>query len=553
MQTRSFSIILIAFTAVIVFASCSKKSNTQGRYIPKTASMVLQINGEALTAKLPWEEIKTNELFKEIYADTAVSSYIKSVLDNPEVTGIDIKKDLSFFVQKDTSGSYAAVEGVINDASKFKSFLNNSGDKTAEREKDGIHFLANGKINSSWNKERFVIVIDAPNIPSAGKFPHGYDSASTIPTMYKRDLSATTAKLFSLEEENSLAKNEKFSELVNTKADLHFWFNGESINSSSMTMSPLSMMNLNKLYEGIIVCGTANFENGKIVAEIKSYAGNQMTEIWEKYSGSKVNSDMLKRIPGNDIAALIAMNFKPEGIREFLKLAGMDGFANLGASSFGFDLDDFIKANKGDVILAISDISHDSLRKPDAQLLFSVSIGDKNSFSKLIAAGKKLSVEKMGDSAANKFYSNSNENYFVIGNNKERIDKYIGASNNNNFPFLEKINTSPIGAYINFQYILGAMKTDATKDSLEFAQYNATLKMWDNLISTGGGFKNGAITQHVEINLVDKTMNSLKQLNNYLGVMGTIEKKKKAAGYKWDAAAMKMDSLKLDRQINLPR
>jgi hypothetical protein len=51
--------------------------------------------------------------------------------------------------------------------------------------------------------------------------------------------------------------------------------------------------------------------------------------------------------------------------------------------------------------------------------------------------------------------------------------------------------------------------------------------MWDNLLSTGGDFKNGGITQHMEINLVDKTTNSLKQLNSYLGVMGSIEKKKK--------------------------
>lgn len=544
MQTRSLSFILIAFTAVIIFSSCSKKSNTQGRYIPKTAAIVLQINTGSVTAKLPWAEVKQNELFKDMYADTAVAAYIKAALDNPENTGIDIKNDIIFFVQKDSTGGYAVIEGMVKDAAKFKQFNSDATKTSAETEKDGIHFLTNQKMTASWNKDRFAIVMDAPQMNDVNKFRNTYDSASPPPVRVKRDLAEAAAQLFSLKEDNSLAKEEKFSELLSTKADIHFWLNGEAFNTASMGMAALSMVNMSKLYEGAIVAGTANFENGKIVADIKSYAGKEMTAIWKKYSGSKVNSDMVKRIPAKDIAVLLAMNFKPEGIREFIKLAGMEGFANMGATFVGFTLDDFIKANKGDIVFAVADIKKDSMGKPDANIIFSVSIGDKNSFGKLIDAGKKIGGEKMGAAAGSKVFYNSNDNYFAIGNNKAGIDKYISTAGNNSFPFLDKIYNSPLGAYVNFQYILAYMKNDATKDSLENAQYDATVKMWDNLIATGGEFSNGGVTQHVEINLVDKTTNSLKQLNNYSGIMGSIEKKKKAIGYKWDEEAMKMDSLK---------
>lgn len=56
--------------------------------------------------------------------------------------------------------------------------------------------------------------------------------------------------------------------------------------------------------------------------------------------------------------------------------------------------------------------------------------------------------------------------------------------------------------------------------------YEASLKMWDNLIATGGKFNDGGISQHVEINLVDKSTNSLKQLNNYLGTISVLDRKK---------------------------
>jgi uncharacterized protein (DUF1330 family) len=525
MHKRILSFLSIAFIAVIVFSSCSK-SNTQGRYIPKEAALVIHLNGESLTSKLPWDEVKQNQFYKDIAADTAVDTFLKAALDNPENTGIDVKKDLLFFMVKDSTGGYATIEGTVKDAAKFKQFNSDATKVTAETEKDGVHFLTNGKMTSTWNKDRFVIVIDVPQMNDVNKFRNTYDSASPAPAAPKRNLANTASQIYNLSEGNSLAKNDKFSELVNTKGDMHFWINAESFSTGNLGIAALSMMNMSKMYEGSIVAATASFDNGQIKVDVISYAGKEMTEIWKKYSGSKINSDMVKRIPSKDIAVLFAMNFKPEGIKEFVKLAGMEGFANMGASYAGFTLDDFIKANKGDVVLSVSDIKKDSFGIPNANVIFATSIGDKTSFGKLIDAGKKFGAQAAGSGMDSKIFYNSTDNYFAIGNNKENIDKYIGTASNNSFPFFDKAYSSPIGAYVNFQYILNSMK-GSNSDSLDVAAYDASLKMWDNLLSTGGDFKNGGITQHMEINLVDKTTNSLKQLNSYLGVMGSIEKKKK--------------------------
>ncbi len=524
MQTR-FSSILIAIAAILIFASCSKSSNKQGVYIPKDAAVVVHLNGESLNAKLPWEEIKKSELFKEASADSNVSAYLKTALDNPENTGIDIKNDLIIFIKKDSLGGYVSIVGTLKDAAKFKQFATETSKGGTPSEKDGISYVAKDKVTTSWNKDKFIVVIDAPEMNEMDRHSRFDDFDSVPKPVTYRDGTIAAAQLYNLKEDASLAKDEKFSELMNTKGDVHFWLNGEAFNKGSSALASLSMMNISKLTEGAITTATASFENGQIVADIKSYSGKEMTALWKKYSGSSISSDMARKVPSKDVAAFFAMNFKPEGIREFLKLAGLEGFANMGAGYVGFTVDDFIKANKGDILFVVSDLKRDSAKGKDASFLFATSIGDKAAFAKLIEAGKKAGGESGMGGLDNKISYNSNDNYFAIGNNKDAVDKYITGPGTSP-DYLSKISGSPVGTYVNFQYIFGAMKDDV-KDSIENEIFVASAKMWDNAIAKGGDFSDGGLKQHIEINLLDKGTNSLKQLNDYLGKIAVLNKLQK--------------------------
>jgi hypothetical protein len=349
-----------------------------------------------------------------------------------------------------------------------------------------------------------------------------YPATPTTPA-YRNGIAAATA-LYNLKEDNSLSKNEKFSDLLGTKGDMHFWLNGESFNSG-MNMAALSMVNITKLTEGSIATATASFENGQILVDTKSYSGKELSDIWKKYSGDKISSDMAKRVPSKNVAAFVALNFKPEGIREVVKLTGMEGLINVGMSQLGLTFDDFVKANKGDILFVVSDVQKDSANHGNVNILFSTSIGDKASFAKLVEAGKKIGGSMVMGSEDRKIFFNSNDEYFAIGNNKDNIDKYITTTTGTP-DFFDKISGSPAGGYVNFQYLMNSMKSQV-RDSLDDQIFQASLKTWDNVIFKGGEFTDGAITQHFEINLVDKNTNSLKQLNTYLGVMGAVEKKKK--------------------------
>ena len=531
----SFRNLLLA-SVIFLFAACSQP-NSQGKLIPKESAFVIQVDGKALSSKLSWDEIKQNPVFKDAATDSAVPAAMKVILNNPDSAGIDTKTDLLFFAIKDSSGAYVAFEGTIKSEDQFKTFIKTFAANGAESEADGVKFISKPSFCAGYTKDRFVYLFDAPQMSKMDALSKRMqqDSIDIAPAK-ARDITATCKAVFALKESNSLAKNDKFTNLLKESGDIHFWMNTEELSKDALSNPLMAMVNLDKLYKGSLTTATLNFDNGKINIAAKSYLGDDLTKLYKKYDDGKVSEDMLKRMPGKDIIGLIAISYKPEGIRELLKMTNTDGFVNMGLTNAGFTMDDFIKANKGDLVVGVSDLFmktdsvHDEFsyvrEKPVFNFVFATSVGDKDAFNKLINAGKKFGEKEMGDSSKAPFAYSYNGTYFTIANNKENADKYL-AGNNANVDFINKINGQAFGGYLNIHLLLKAFEKEAGKDSSASAVYDASLKLWDNILFKGGDLTGGAITQSVEINLVDKTTNSLKQLNQYAAKLGEIYKAKR--------------------------
>jgi hypothetical protein len=517
-MSTPFRLTLLAALSVLFFASC-KKTNKEGKFIPKDAAIAVHVNGASLSAKLPWDEVKQNVLFKEIYADTGITAFAKQAIENPDNSGINTKLDMLFFAQTDSSGGIVAFTGTIKDAEKFKLFNLDVTKGGSESERDGVNYISKYPMCVAWNKEKFVYITDAPQFNQQGT------------DVKSRDLGAACKNIFDLKESNSLGEDEKFTTLLKKAGDIHFWMNAEELNKGGINNAALSMINLGKLYEGNITTATVNFENGKILIDTKSYANKEMTAVYKKMGGKTIDESIIKRLPSKEVAAVFAMSYKPEGIKDFLKILGVEGYANMGLAFAGFSMDDFIKANKGDVLLAVTDLKPNkstfifddapgldtNITQPD--VLFATSIGDKEAFNLLIKA-----AEKFGKSATDELpitYNNDGK-HFVISNSKENIAKF-SAGATNNFDFLSKINGHPFGGYINMQFILKAIENNFSKDSSAKVFYDASLKMWDNVYMKGGDYEDGGMVQNIQIDLMDKNTNSLKQLNQYLGLLSKIK------------------------------
>ncbi|MEO8109543.1 MAG: DUF4836 family protein [Ginsengibacter sp.] len=529
-----FRTLLVVITGAILFSSCSK-SNDEGKMIPKDAMFVAFLDTKSLLDKVSWDDVKQTSWYKQVYADTSTKGWVKKLLDNPVNSGIDLKGGITFFVQKGIGNDYhIALEGKLKSEKDFEQFNQNfAAPPTVNKDGDVSMLTLKEMAVVGWSDNHFAYVSSSSSF--ANKYSSPWDTLDNQANMAPAAgntaaLSAFCKSLFSIKTDSSLSKNEKFSNLMSEKGDIHAWINTEEIMHNNASLGMLGMLKLDIFFKDNISTYTVDFDNGKVNIKQKAYAGKELTDFLKKYKGGNINTDMIKNIPSQNIIGALAMNFKPEGIKGFITLLGMDGMVNTYAGQMGFTIDDFVKANSGDLLFTVTDLkmktdsfsykddqgnttSSNTFSRPDANYLFSVGVGDKPSFQKLMDAGKKLGGEMGG--AENKIAYNLNDKTFAIGNQQPFVNQYL-AGGNNKYDFTDKISGHPIGLFVDIQKILSALNNDAmVKDNDARQVMAASLKIWDKVYSTGGDFENDAMVGNTEITFIDQSTNSLKQLNHY--------------------------------------
>ncbi|MEJ7821621.1 MAG: DUF4836 family protein [Chitinophagaceae bacterium] len=541
----------------LLIISCSKKSNL-GKMIPKEAAVVIELNSKSLLSKLSWEDIKKSYWYNQLMLDSSMPATSKVFINDPAKTGIDLQSNMIFFVLKPDSRGQAVVLGSLKDSKAFSEFLKNMH-PAATISKDGeLNIFKTDSAVIGWNNERFALVTnsDVQKFQGIDSLTDSTITAIPLPLPSSDSLVIVCKNIFSLSEDNSLYKNERFADLLGEEGDIHFWLNTNELSKSSMPpMTGMAgMVKLDKFLVDNISTATINFQDGKIAGTHKQYFGKELSDILQKGDGN-INTDMIKRLPSQNLAGVFSIHITPGSLLEIIKLTGLDGFVNLFLSGQGLSLDDVVKATKGDILFAVSDITmkNDSLKLPglkdtisdyyqktDATFLFAVAVGDKDAFNKLLSFGKSMGK----DATPTKSYQKMDDKYFVLSNTQDAVNKYFSGQQANP-DFLSKINNHPMGSFIDVQMILKAMQSQLTKDSIGKAYYDRNIAMWNNFYATGGEFKNGGLVSNGELNLMDKNTNSLKQLNQYADDISKVvieEKKKNKGGWHTEINTLPTDS-----------
>jgi hypothetical protein len=539
-----FKSTLVFCLMAFLFSSCGK-SNDEGKMITKSALFVAQVNMQSLGKKLSWNDIKQTSWYKKAYSDSATPDWRKKILDNPEASGIDFNSSLTFFVNKsEGSDYYFVVEGKLKSEKDFEQFNKNFDPaQTIKKSGDINTLILKDKNVVGWNDNHFAYVMNSATTSSqmySWKDSTGA-SAGMAPVDRSNELASFCIKLFSLKADSSLAKSDKFSDLLKEKGDLHFWQNTEEMSKSVPNMGMLGMLKLDVFFKDNISTFTVNFDKGKIEIDQKGYAGKELTDFMKKNKGSKINTDMIKNIPSQDVFGILAMNFKPEGIQELIKLTGTDGMINMYLQQLGFSLDDLSKANNGDMLIAVSDfkMKTDSMdikdsegntmntagfTKPDVNYIFSMGVKDKATFQKIMDAVKKMSAE-MGKDTSLSFALN--DKVFAVSNSNHFATQYL-AGNNNKFDFIDKISGQPIGFFLDLHKLLSVIATAKPGNADHKAMIDQSLKIWNYVSMTGGDMKDDAFTSKTEVNLMDQNTNSLQQLNHYFDEMFKLNETRRA-------------------------
>jgi hypothetical protein len=544
--------LLILSALALLIASCSKKGGKSGLMVPKDAAIVVHVNSASLSSKLSWAEISETNWFEEMSKE-ATDSLAQQLLKDPASSGVDTKADLVFYMKKQGQGSYLVFEGSLTDAAAFEKMLKEikKEDGGAEVKKDGdfSYMTSENEGLVLWNKSNFAYINNAP-LPDM-KVAFEGSSRNEGHEFLQDSLRIFGKEALTLKGSDNLDTDSRFAELVKNGSDVHLWANyGQYYQGMAVPF-----MNTDILFKGNISTASLNFDNGKIAVNSKQYYGDEMSKFLADYKAAPISADVINRIPSNNVVGVLAFNYPPKGLQQFLKTLGVDGMANGFLSKLNYSIDEFVKANKGEVILAVSDYTmatkQDTIvygngekpyiytsTKPDMKVLFATSVNDKASFEKLITLAWE-STKGMTEGMPAISYKLEN-NWFAASNSAEQTDKFL-AGGNNKLPFVDKIAGHPIGMYLDLQKIIQTTAPTMGEDSSTKVAVDVSLKMWQDVVGSGGEYKDKSIEFTFDINLVDKSTNSLKQLNQYadkLAALKGAERKRYEADGQTDAPAV---------------
>jgi len=526
------SLFALLAVALVLIVSCGR-SDKSALAVPKDAGIVLHINANSLSSKLSWKEIQATNWFKEAYKD-ADDTLAKKLLDDPGSSGIDSQGDLVFFAKRQGKGGYGAFAGTLKDPAAFEAF-NKKMKPSATSSKDGdLNILSIENGIATWKDGRFIYLFDSPEMGAAASFGNGGQSSS----FPKDSLVAFAKGLYDLKGDNSLGNDDRFASLIKETGDVHMWISAENL-TGGLASGMMSMMKFNTLMEGNITTMTMNFDNGKIDVKSKSYYNKELAKLYDKYRMKKIDGDMLSRVASDNVCGVFAMNYPPDGLKEFIKLLGVDGMANGFLGEVGYSMDEFVKANKGDLILAVSDFEIKTEEvttppmeqggqpytykktEPSVKVLFGVSINDKPAFDKMIGI-VKAKMGEMPEGRDPKISYALNDKWFAAGNDEAQVNKFIAGGANNKQTYVSKLSGQPMGFYVDLQKVLKGAAPAVTDSTGKIAMAES-LKVWEDILMTGGEFSNNSTTGHFEINFVDKNTNSLKQLNQYIDKIAALK------------------------------
>jgi hypothetical protein len=528
MKPRLLSFAVLGLLVIFV-SSCSKKSNLP---IPADAAVVVRFNGASLQKKLSIAEIKSSAWYQMMMQEGTHDEYAKKILDNPELSGVDMNADAFVFIQVRSAGSYSAFTCAINDEKKFAEFVSNVHKGAAAQKSGDLSYVASNDVVVTWNGKRALIL---GSMDAAGKMNKYGANPMQPQTKYGTDSLLIFAKnTYDLSGSGSLGNDDRFASLMKEDGDIQMWFNGERLYGGNLP-SVVALSKASTLLQGNVSCMNLTFEDGKIKVHSTGYVNKDLAALFKKYDRKNIDEDMLKMLPAGKVNGVLIMNYPPEGLKEFLSMLGVDGLINMFLADAGFGIDDFVKANKGDLMLAAMDFNWSSRaaamgmspmdsismpQRPTAKIFFATSINDRPSFDKLVSVlTEKLGGGKnMGSQMMQHIPYTIKGNTFVTGTDSVGVFSFGATSTNHDF--ISKIKGHPMGAYIDIEsMITGSIPAIASSDSVTTNIATESAKFWQDLYMYGGEFKGNSSEAYTEINLVDKTTNSLKQLNNYFGMI----------------------------------
>lgn len=507
--------------AVMLLLSACNNSSERVNYIPAEAVAVLKINTLQIGKKVAWESLTSGALFRD--RDSAFDL---------EKTGIDVVNVFYAYGVADQRLANKMKMVLIlplKDASKWEAFIKKEFPEAAIKKEGDLNFASQDESVAGWDKNTAIVAMDAGG-------GHGSESMAILTEEVK--------KAFSLKKEQSIAGNKRFAALEKEAHDVSLFLNYEllmdNVPQAEMGMAGSLMATQRKYVKDTYMAAGMDFDKGKIVADIRYYTNDNSMQMVKNVTPDKIDNEMLKRIPGNQLNGVLAYHINPKGVQSFIDTMGYTGLINSQLEQASLTIEEILNAFTGDIMLAATDFRNEmqtrtynydgeekttSYSSPTADWLFSMKVKDQNAINKLLQIA--TSAGSFTQASPDVYISDGiilsvKDGYVAVSNNEKNVLGFIAGTRNANFKIPSEVSDNPYGIYLDIANSVKAIPVDENKDPAQNAVLEDGKKLLENLIAYGGKIKDDHVPFHFELNFQNKNDNSLMQIIKFA------EKAKKA-------------------------
>jgi hypothetical protein len=541
---------------VLSFSAC-KKTNDNAQHIPKDATAVVTVNMSSIGKKLAWDMLFNSDLFKKMSRQSGDSS----TMEDLQNAGIDFMGVFYAYVAPDQrySGGQRTVALIpLSDDGKWEAYIKKEFPqakiKTADKRKEA---LLSSELYAGWDGDLLILM----NTVTQGEMTMSEDGSFTPPATDEVQTAAQMDNAFKMTKENSVADNAHFAKLNKEGHDIGVWVNYENImsNYGKGMMGGLSMSST--MMKGAVLTSGFDFEKGAIKGDVKYYVSEDLKAVMKDLVKGNNDKEMIQRLPANQLAMLTAMKFSPKALKDMLDKMGMLGLINVGLAEQKLTSDDLFGAFSGDIAFSMNnfrleqkkygytyyddnmEMHTDSSTSNDPAMdwVYVMKIDDQQKFDKIM----NLATTMGGlQAAGNGVYTMQNggerspviivrDKFLVAANTTPAAEAYIsGANKGQKLPeAAEKaVFEHPMGMFIDIKTMLAGIGTETIGNAKDAAQYAEVKKLLDNVVMSGGEFKDDAFGYEMSVNFLNKDENSLLQLIKMANAMSDIDERPEVAG-----------------------
>ncbi len=543
MQKIAHFVAYIALGLSILLSACNSSDNNT-KYISKDAVGVVCINTMELGKKVAWNVLSGSPILDEILNKSKDTGKF-----DIQQTGIDPLNHFFGYAVADQrlpGKSRMMVILPLKDAEKFKQFISSQFKDALFEAKDKLHFAYIGDYAAlGWDKKTAIIAFSSP-----GVYEQGWDESTAKPATADNRITILTEeiqKTFVLPGDQSLARNQTFSNLMKKNHDISFWLNYESL-SNSLPQEVIGtagavMASQKKLLKDAYLTASIDFEKGKIVGDAAYYYNPSMKAIATALAPKSANNDLLKKIPGKQMNLLMSYHLNPKGLKNLMDTMGVLPMVNLGLQQVELSLDDILNAFTGDFLLSVTDFAVTTESKsytmggssvnytspvPSFKAILSFRVQDKAAFNKILQVGRNqglLHAVSTNLYQAGPYVSVATDNnYVAISNDSVVASAYLN-THNASWKIPSVVSNSPYGFYTDIKNSIQSIPLDLLYGKEDTTVFTEGRKLIESISAYGGKVENDCTTFHFEATFQNKNENSLMQLISFSQKVAEAERK----------------------------